>query len=241
MGEIVVQNVNQLYHSETLGDFHALSDINFRLKKGERLAIEGESGSGKSTLARLLIGLEKPASGTILLDGEDITSWNYRTWNQHRKKIQAVFQDSSGTLNPARPAYANVEEALVNLTDLKKAERKKHILDLMDAVHMDPRLLQTPVRQLSGGEQRRLSLLRAVAVEPEYLIMDEVTSGLDLISADAVLTLVENFVKLTGSSCIFITHSRKDALRIADKVIIMREGRIAEQGYLIKNTKQERI
>ena len=168
-----------------------------------------------------------------MLDGEDITCWNYRTWKQHRKKIQAVFQDSSGTLNPARSAYANVEEALVNLTDQKKPERKKHILDLMDAVHMDYRLLETPVRQLSGGEQRRLSLLRAIAVEPDYLIMDEVTSGLDLISTDAVLTLVENFVKLSGSSCIFITHSRKDAMRIANRVIIMREGRITEQGYLI--------
>ena len=203
MGEIVIQNVNQVYHNANQGDFNALSGINLRLSKGENIAIEGESGSGKSTLARL------------------------------RKKIQAVFQDSSGTLNPARSAYANVEEALVNLTDKKRAERKKHILDLMDAVHMDYRLLETPVRQLSGGEQRRLSLLRAIAVEPDYLIMDEVTSGLDLISADAVLTLVENFVKLSGSSCIFITHSRKDAMRIANRIIIMREGRIAEQGYLI--------
>lgn len=234
MGEIAVQNVTQVYRSETQGDFNALSGITFQLKKGENLAIEGESGSGKSTLARLLIGLEKPTAGAILLDGADVTRWNYRTWKQHRRKIQAVFQDSSGTLNPARSAYANVEEALVNLTSKKKDERKKHILNLMDAVYMDHRLLETPVRQLSGGEQRRLSLLRAIAVEPDYLIMDEVTSGLDLISTDAILTLVENFVKLTGSSCIFITHSRKDALRIADRIIVMREGQIAEQGYLNK-------
>lgn len=237
MGELVVQNINQVYHNEMQGDFYALSNIHFRLEKGENLAIEGESGSGKSTLARLLIGLEKPVSGTILLDGEDITRWNYRMWRQHRRKIQAVFQDSSGTLNPARSAYANVEEALVNLTSWKKEERKKNILDLMDALYMDYTLLDTPVRQLSGGEQRRLSLLRAIAVEPDYLIMDEVTSGLDLISANAVLTLVENFVKLTGSSCIFITHSRKDAVRITDRVIVMRESRIVEQGYLIKKQK----
>ena len=207
MGEIVIQNINQVYHNENLGDFNALSDINLRLRKGENLAVEGESGSGKSTLARLLIGLEKPTSGKILLDGEDITC---------------------------------VEEALVNLTDKKKPERKKHILDLMDAVHMDYRLLETPVRQLSGGEQRRLSLLRAIAVEPDYLIMDEVTSGLDLISTDAVLTLVENFVKLSGSSCIFITHSRKDAMRIANRVIIMREGQITEQGYLINKLPKQK-
>ena len=93
MGEIVIQNVNQVYHNVNQGDFNALSDINLHLCKGESLAIEGESGSGKSTLARLLIGIEKPTSGKILLDGEDITCWNYRTWKQHRKKIQAVFQD----------------------------------------------------------------------------------------------------------------------------------------------------
>lgn len=233
MGEIVIRNVNQIYHNKQLGDFFALSDINLHLRKGENLAIQGESGSGKSTLARLLIGIEKPTSGAIFINGEDITSWNYKTWRQHRKMIQAVFQDSSGTLNPARTAYANVEEALVNLTDRKKADRKKHILQLMDDVHIDYRLLETPVRQLSSGEQRRLSLLRAIAVEPDYLVMDEVTSGLDVISADAVLTLVENFVKLSGSSCIFITHCKQDAMRIANRVVIMRDGRITEQGYLI--------
>lgn len=242
MGEIVIQNVNQIYHSETLGNFYALTDINLQLQKGENIAIEGESGSGKSTLARLLIGLEKPTSGTILLDGEDISKWNYRTWKHHRRKIQAVFQDSSGTLNPARSAFANVEEALINLTEYNRKERKQRIHDLMDAVHMEHKLLDTPVRQLSGGEQRRLSLLRAIAVEPDYLIMDEVTSGLDLISTDAVLTLVENSAKLHRCSCIFITHSRKDAMRISDRIVIMQGGRIVEQGHLNKlNFNKERI
>lgn len=236
MGEIVVQNVNQIYQSEIQGGFYALSDINIRLKKGESLAIEGESGSGKSTLARLLIGMEKPTTGTILLDGEDVTQWNYRTWKSHRKKIQAVFQDSSGTLNGARSAYANVEEALINLTSFTPKERKERIYDLMDAVNMDHKLLDTPVRRLSGGEQRRLSLLRAMAVEPDYLILDEVTSGLDLISTDAVLALVENAVRLHRCSCIFVTHSRKDAMRISDRIAIMRNGRIVEQGHRIKET-----
>jgi len=226
VGEIVIQNVNQIYRSEKQGTFHALYDINIRLVKGENLAIEGESGSGKSTLARLLIGMEKPTSGAILLDGEDITPWNYRTWKSHRKKIQAVFQDSSGTLNPARSAFSNVEEALINLTSYNRKERKRRIYDLMDAVNMDHRLLDIPVR--------RLSLLRAVAVEPDYLIMDEVTSGLDLISTDAVLTLVENAAKLHRCSFIFVTHNRKDAMRISNRIAIMQNGKIVEKGHLIK-------
>ncbi|MDF2856617.1 MAG: Fe(3+)-transporting ATPase [Neobacillus sp.] len=234
MGEIVIQNVNQIYHSETQSEFQTLYDINIRLEKGENLAIQGESGSGKSTLARLLIGMEKPTSGSILLDGEDITQWNYRIWKSHRKKIQAVFQDSSGTLNPARSAFSNVEEALINLTSHNRKERKRRIYDLMDAVYMDHKLLDTPVRRLSGGEQRRLSLLRAMAIEPDYLIMDEVTSGLDLISTDAVLTLVENATNRHRCSCIFVTHSRKDAMRISDRIAIMQNGKIVEQGHLIK-------
>jgi len=104
----------------------------------------------------------------------------------------------------------------------------------MDAVYMDHKLLDTPVRQLSGGEQRRLSLLRAMAIEPDYLIMDEVTSGLDLISTDAVLTLVENAVKLHRCSCIFVTHSRKNAMRISDRIAMMQNGRIVAQGRLKK-------
>ena len=240
MGEIVIRNMNKVYRGKSSGDFNALSNINLHIGKGENLAVLGESGSGKSTLARLLVGIEKPTSGEILLNGEDTTCWNYKKWRLNRKTIQAVFQDPSGTLNPARTAYENVEEALVNLTDKKKKARRKHILDLMCAVHMDYRLLETPVLRLSGGEQRRLSLLRAIAVEPDYLIMDEVTGGLDLISADAVLTLVENFAKLSGSSCILITHSKKEAMRIAKRAIIMQEGRIAEQGHLINITERKR-
>ena len=127
-----------------------------------------------------------------------------------------------------------LKKHLINLTSYNRKERKQRIYDLMDAVYMDHKLLDTPVRRLSGGEQRRLSLLRAIAVAPDYLIMDEVTSGLDVISTDAVLTLVENATRLNQCSCIFITHSRKDAMRISDRIVIMQNGRIVEQGHLIK-------
>lgn len=233
MDGLLIQDVSQTYPDGTKEGFPALRDINIRLPKGENLAIEGESGSGKSTLARLLLGLEKPAGGVILIDGEDITKWNYTTWKKHRKKIQAVFQDSTGTLNPARSVYQNVEEALVNLTDYSRRERRERINDLMDVVKIKRSLLHTPVRQLSGGEQRRLSLLRAILVEPDYLILDEVTSGLDLISADAVLTLIEKFTRLHHCSCIFITHNQEYAMRIASRIIIMKNGRIVRRGNLI--------
>lgn len=234
MDGLLINEVNKIYPDGTKHGFHALQDINISLAKGENLAIEGESGSGKSTLARLMLGIEKPTGGAILIDGEDITGWNYSTWKKHRKKIQAVFQDSTGTLNPARTAYQNVEEALVNLTHYGRRERSERINTLMDIVKMKRSLLDTPVRQLSGGEQRRLALIRAMLVQPDYLVLDEVTSGLDLISADAVLTLIEDSTRLHNCSCIFITHNQEYAMRIASRIIIMKNGTIVRRGNLIK-------
>ena len=232
MEGLLIQNLSQVYSRDNGGKFYALKDINLLIQKGENLSIEGESGSGKSTLARLLIGLEKPTNGCILLDGEDVTQWNFSTWRKHRRKIQAVFQDASGTLNPARSAYHNVEEALVNLKHLNAKDRRDRILSLMEKVELDKSLLDVPVRRLSGGEQRRLSLLRAIALEPDYLILDEVTSGLDLISEDSVLHMIQDYITSNKCSCIFITHNRSSAMRISKRIAVMQEGRIIKMGVL---------
>lgn len=230
---IIVERVSKVYKTQKDEEFKALQNINLTIEKGKHLAIQGESGSGKSTLARLLVGLEKPTAGSITIDNQEITGWGYSVWREHRKKIQAVFQYASGTLNPVLTVIQNVEEALINLTDLNKKQRRERIYQLMECVKMEKSLLDTPVTQLSGGEQRRLALLRAIAVYPDYIILDEVTSGLDLISSDAVLSLVENSAKLSNCTCILITHNQATAKRVADKIIMMRSGRIVRQGYLI--------
>ena len=230
MGEIVIQNVNQVYHNVNQGDFNALSDINLHLCKGESLAIEGESGSGKSTLARLLIGIEKPTSGKILLDGEDITCWNYRTWKQHRKKIQAVFQDATGSLNRQFSVARNLEEALRNLTKLTSQERKARILELMDLTATSRKLLDTPARNLSGGEQRRVALLRALAVRPDYLILDELTSGLDLISQKAIREVLEAYHREYRCSYLLITHDMKFAYSLSQRIYELEHGQIIRIG-----------
>lgn len=230
MDSIVVSEVSKSYTDAKGDSFQALNCVSFHWKKGENLAIIGESGSGKSTLARLLIGIEKPSSGTIFIDGENISKWSFGRWRRARCHIQAVFQDAAGTMNPAYSVYRNMTETLKNLTDIKPAQRKERITELMQMTSMNPRLLDVPVRQLSGGEQRRLALLRALSIRPDYLILDEVTSGLDIISAGEVLSLLEDYHKKCGCSYLLITHSMQTAYRLADRIIVMQEGEMIKNG-----------
>lgn len=135
------------------------------------------------------------------------------------------------TMDPAYSVYHNVEEALRNLSALNAKERRARIDELMALTHMSPKLLQVPVRQLSGGEQRRLSLLRALSLHPSYLILDEVTSGLDLISADAVLSVLEKYHTQYGCAYLLITHDKQNAYRIADRILEMQKGEITKIGH----------
>lgn len=235
MEGIVAKAIHKSYGSGAKTTFTALRGIDLHLKPGEFVSLVGESGCGKSTLARLLIGMEKPDTGQLWLDGEDTAPWNYHEWRMRRKKIQAVFQDASGTLNPMLSVYHNVETALINLTDFSEEERRERIYTLMEQTNMRQELLKVPTRQLSGGEQRRLSLLRALSIRPKYLILDEVISGLDLISADAVLRVLEQYHREYDCACLFITHDKDSAYRISDRIIEMGHGQILQEGIRQSN------
>ena len=118
MDGLIAENISKTYTGTHGLSFSALRNVSIRLEPGSFTSLVGESGSGKSTLARLLVGLEPPDQGTIFLDGEDTSSWSTEDWRKRRTKLQAVFQDASGTLNPMRSVRSNVEEAMVNLTSL---------------------------------------------------------------------------------------------------------------------------
>ena len=150
-----------------------------------------ESGSGKSTLARLMIGLERPSEGRVLINGVDTTKWGLREWRKYRGKIQAVFQDAGGTLNPSWSTSKNVEEALVNLTDL------------------------SPSRSLS--------------ISPEFLILDEVTAGLDLISTEAVLQLLEKYEQEHDCAYLVITHDIQVASRLCEVIYEIEHGKFTKK------------
>ncbi len=232
MEQITVSGVAMRYRDASGKIFTALNNISFAWPQGQNISVTGESGSGKSTLARLLIGLEAPAKGSVLWNGEDIKSWGYNTWRKRRTKIQAVFQDSHGTLNRSLSVYKNMEEALLNLTTLTKSEREQRIEELMALTGTKRSLLETPVRNLSGGEQRRVSLLRALSIRPDYLILDEITSGLDLISIKAISEVLKKFHQEFQCGYMLITHDMKFACSLSEKIYELAGGQITRIGQL---------
>ena len=216
MDGLIAEHISKTYAGAHGLSFAALRDVSIHLEPGSFTSLVGESGSGKSTLARL--------------DGEDTSGWSTEDWRKRRTKLQAVFQDASGTLNPMRSVRSNVEEAMVNLTSLSKRQRRERIGKLMELTHMEERLLEVPARQLSGGEQRRLSLVRAMSIRPKYLVLDEVLSGLDLISADAVMRVLEQYHREFDCAFLLITHDMDSAYRLSDTILTMQAGQIVRVG-----------
>ena len=151
MDGLIAENISKTYTGTHGLSFSALRNVSIRLEPGSFTSLVGESGSGKSTLARLLVGLEPPDQGTIFLDGEDTSSWSTEDWRKRRTKLQAVFQDASGTLNPMRSVRSNVEEAMVNLTSLSKRQRRERIGELMEL---------TPHGRTAFGDSRPAAIWR---------------------------------------------------------------------------------
>jgi len=232
LAEFNIKALNKNFHSAlNKGSNHVLSDITFTWGEKEIISIMGESGSGKSTLAKIIVGIEKPTSGHIYFNNENIIQWNEAKWKEMRKCIQAVFQDSTGTLNMGISVYRNLEEALINLTNYKKRERRKIIYDLMKQMGLEQKLLTVKTRNLSGGEQRRLSLLRALAIKPKFLVLDEITSGLDFKTENDICHLLQKYNEMYGVGYLIITHDERFAKKISNKIFYIQEGKFKRVGF----------
>lgn len=208
---------------------HALRDINLTLPQGSTLGIVGESGSGKSTLARCIVRLYQPDSGEIILSGQQQNGTNREQQRQQSRKVQIVFQDPFASLNPRQ----TVGEIVAKGPEIHGETRKnalKKARDLFALVGLDPESNHRYPHEFSGGQRQRIGLARALAMEPRILVADEPVSALDVSVQAQVLNLLAELRQRLGLSLIFITHDLRVAAQICDQIIVMKEGRIVEQG-----------
>ena len=211
--------------TKDFGKLHVLKGINQHVAKGEVVSIIGPSGSGKSTFLRCLNLLEKPTSGKILFEGEEITGKRVNI-DQHRQKMGMVFQHFN--IFPNLTVEQNITMAPVLLKKKTKAEAADMAKELLTRVGLLDKIGEHPAR-LSGGQKQRLAIVRALAMEPDVMLFDEPTSALDPEMVGEVLQVIKDLVK-SGMTSVIVTHEMGFAREVSDRVLFMDEGVIAEEG-----------
>ncbi|MBN3764021.1 dipeptide ABC transporter ATP-binding protein [Burkholderia sp. Ac-20365] len=212
--------------------FRALHGIDLSLRHGETLGVVGESGSGKSTLAATLLGLQTPAAGSVHIDGLPLST--LRTTSSRKSlyaKLQVVFQDPFGSLSPRMTVEQIIGEGLrVHRPELDTHARRERVAALLQEVGMPWDVMLRYPQEFSGGQRQRIAIARALAVEPEILILDEPTSALDVSIQKQVLSLLANLQKNRSLSYLFITHDLAVIRAMAHRVVVMKSGHIVETG-----------
>ena len=223
---IQIEHLNKTYVSRQ-GETHiALTDINLTIEDGSVFGIIGQSGAGKSTLVRCLNLLERPTSGSIIINGRDITSLSEKELREFRSSVSMVFQNFS--LLQQRTVLRNVMFPL-ELRHADKKEAEKRARELLELVGLADKCDKYP-SQLSGGQQQRVAIARALVNNPSIMLCDEATSALDSMTTHSILKLLKNINEKMGVTIVLITHSLAVAELICDNVVVIDEGKIVEEG-----------
>lgn len=211
-------------------DFTAVDDVSFSVKRGTTTAIVGESGSGKSTVAQMVLNLLQPTSGKIVFDGVDTSTLNNKEIFAFRRRVQPIFQDPYGSLDPMYNIFRTIEEPLRTHKIGDKAGREKKVRELLDQVALPQSTMQRYPNELSGGQRQRVAIARALALDPEVIICDEAVSALDVLVQAQVLNLLAELQSRLGLTYLFITHDLAVVRQIADHVCVMEKGKLVETG-----------
>jgi peptide/nickel transport system ATP-binding protein len=229
-----VRNLRKIYKlRQGLGkssDFAAVDDVSFSVKRGTTTAIVGESGSGKSTVAKMVLQLEAPTEGQIIFDGVDTAGLKGRELFTFRRRVQPIFQDPYGSLDPMYNIYRTIEEPLRIHKIGDAASREKKVRELLDQVALPQSTMQRYPNELSGGQRQRVAIARALALDPEVIICDEAVSALDVLVQAQVLNLLTELQGRLGLTYLFITHDLAVVRQIADHVCVMEKGKLVETG-----------
>jgi len=208
----------------------ALVDVGFTLTAGKNLGVVGESGSGKSTLARLVMALEAPSAGRVLLNGVDLHSLKPTELRAARSQLQMVFQDPFSSLDPRRTVLDSVAEPLAALHGAGKAEQRERAAESLAAVGLSSADLAKYPHEFSGGQRQRIAIARALITRPKLIVADEPVSALDLSVQAQVLNLMQDLQDQFGLSYLFISHDLAVVQHLCDEVLVLQAGRVVERG-----------
>jgi len=215
--------------TKSYGGQKAVDDISFAIRRGESVGLVGESGSGKSTTAAIAAGLLRPDSGQCLFGGVELGHLDRQGAQSYRRAVQMVFQDYTSALNPRMRVGACIAEPIRNFERLERGAQALRVASLLRQVGLSSEVAAKYPRALSGGEQQRVCIARAIAAGPQFLLLDEVTSNLDVSVQAGILNLLAALRKSEGMGLLFISHDLAVVRYICDRVMIMREGRIVEE------------
>jgi len=212
---------------KSFGSQNVLAGVDFKAEQGQTVVVLGRSGTGKSVLLKLIVGLQQPDSGSIRIHGQEIAGLEMDRLNQIRKKIGFLFQQAA--LYDSLTVHENVEFPLRRHTTLSDAERRQKVGALLASVGMEHDLNKLP-SDISGGMQKRVGLARALALDPDLLLFDEPTAGLDPITAAEIGELILKLKKERNLTSVVVTHDVHGAKSFADRVILLREGKVVTDG-----------
>jgi dipeptide transport system ATP-binding protein len=213
-----------------LATLKAVDGASFTLARGKTLAVVGESGCGKSTLARMVTMIEPPTSGALMIAGENIVGASAQTLKSLRSKVQIIFQNPYGSLNPRHTIGAILEEPLEVNTSLAKPERAERARAMMASVGLKPEHYARYPHMFSGGQRQRIAIARALMLDPDVLVLDEPVSALDISIQAQVLNLLAEIQEKHTLAYLFISHDLSVVKHIANDVMVMYLGRVVEQG-----------
>jgi oligopeptide transport system ATP-binding protein len=214
----------------TRGHVKAVDGISFDVPRGKTVGLVGESGSGKTTTGRAIARLVPITEGVITYDGQCLNNLSNARFLPYRKKIQVIFQDPFGSLNPRMTIYRIIAEPLeIHFKEWTKEQKIERVADLLEKVGLSADLMQRYPHQFSGGQRQRIGIARALAVEPEFIICDEPVSALDVSVQAQIVNLLQDLQEELGLTYLFIAHDLAVVEHISDEVLVMTEGEIVER------------